>query len=249
MARAESCDPRKSLRRGRSLTSESRLCLVFPPPCLRIQALSPPPPLFTTRHEAIFGPLLQVFKKFNEKFHPAGTQITVVFLIRKNVEWRRDQREGRPQWRPERDKNVLKMQNCRERQRELDTVGSSHLLLQGLENEKKKKKRKKRTLIRHIVFCAFCLFSFFFFRCPPVMGAILRDEPLCSGAPTEWPIVGARWAQDRRRRGDGVGEDGLRQERRQRRRRRNRGGTDATKGINECGFKRLAGTREAVWAE
>lgn len=141
---------------------------------------------------------------------------------------------------------MLKMQNCRERQRELDTVGSSHLLLQGLENEKKKKRRKEKKN-SHKTHCVLCIlaFFFFFFRCPPVMGAILRDEPLCSGAPTEWPIVGARWAQDRRRRGDGVGEDGLRQERRQRRR-RNRGGTDATKGINECGFKRLAGTREAV---
>lgn len=107
-----------------------------------------------------------------------------------------------------------------------------------------RKKKKEKPLIRHIVLCAFCLFfPSPFFRCAPVMGAILRDGPLCSGAPTEWPIVSARWAQDRSRRGDG-----LRQERRQRRR-RNRGGTDTTKGINECGCKRLAGTREAVQAE
>lgn len=127
---------------------------------------------------------------------------------------------------------MLKMKNCREWQRELDTVGSSHLLLQGLENEKKRRKGKKKPS-QDTLCSVHSAFFLFFSRCPPVMGAILRDEPLCSGAPTEWPIVGARWAQDRRRRGDGVGEDGLRQERRQRRR-RNRGGSDTTKGINEC---------------
>lgn len=56
-------------------------------------------------------------------------------------------------------------------------------------------------------------------------------------------------ARGGRRTEDGEGTEWARTDCGRQERRRNRGGTDATKGINECGFKRLAGTREAVWAE
>lgn len=105
----------------------------------------------------------------------------------------------------------------------------------------KKKDKKRKTLTRHIVFCAFWLF---FFPCPPVMVAIRRDEPLCSGAPTEWPLwrdeVGAgQTAKGTEWEGTDCGRRGGRG-------RRSRGGTDATKGTRESGWKETTGRREAA---
>lgn len=104
-------------------------------------------------------------------------------------------------------------------------------------------KLKEKKLIRHIVFHVCGLF-----RCPPVMGAIHRDEPLCSGLKLSGYChhkVGAGQIP-----GDGVGGDGDRLwEEKRREKGKKKQGTNIHKKHNKENKWVQVRTRDTVWVE